>query len=173
MTYVPITFVADEVLTSTKMNLLAANQAAFNDGTGLADGIIVTRHVGDAAVRLKSIDLATLKTDRTSSLVLQSGWSAVAISAIKWGNLCLVEGYLSKSSNIVNGDPAILLPDDMIPITEMQGATYSIAHGAATDKVARSNITMSAIPGKAAIEFRHPSSSMNSAVFSLIWVSLP
>ena len=44
--FVPVTFVADELLTSTKMNLLAANQAGFHDGTALGDGIIVTRHLG-------------------------------------------------------------------------------------------------------------------------------
>lgn len=48
MAYTPVTFVADELLTSTKMNMLAANQAGFNDGSGLGDGIIVTRHVGSA-----------------------------------------------------------------------------------------------------------------------------
>ena len=48
--FVPVTFVADELLTSTKMNLLAANQAGFHDGTALGDGIIVTRHLGSGAV---------------------------------------------------------------------------------------------------------------------------
>ena len=47
--FVPITFVADELLTSTKMNLLAANQAGFHDGTALGDGIIVTRHLNSTA----------------------------------------------------------------------------------------------------------------------------
>jgi hypothetical protein len=49
-TFVPITFVADELLTSTKMNLLAANQAGFHDGTALGDGIIVTRHIANAGI---------------------------------------------------------------------------------------------------------------------------
>lgn len=48
--FVPITFVADELLTSTKMNLLAANQAGFHDGTALGDGIIVTRHLASNAL---------------------------------------------------------------------------------------------------------------------------
>ena len=48
--FVPVTFVADELLTSTKMNLLAANQAGFHDGTALGDGIIVTRHIGDGQI---------------------------------------------------------------------------------------------------------------------------
>lgn len=48
--YVSITFVANELLTSTKMNQMAANDAGFNDGTALADGIIVTRHLADKNV---------------------------------------------------------------------------------------------------------------------------
>lgn len=44
-TFVSITFVADELLTSTKMNQLAANQAGFHSGEALGDGIIVTRHL--------------------------------------------------------------------------------------------------------------------------------
>ena len=47
--YVSITFVADELLTSTKMNQLAANQANFHNGTALGDGIILTRHLGNSS----------------------------------------------------------------------------------------------------------------------------
>lgn len=53
--YTAITFVADELLTSTKMNQMGANDAAFNNGNGFNDGIIVARHfaagaIGNAAV---------------------------------------------------------------------------------------------------------------------------
>lgn len=57
MGYVPLTFVADEVLTSTKMNILAANQASFRDGTGLDDGIIVTRHYKNNSLTKDKLNL--------------------------------------------------------------------------------------------------------------------
>ena len=41
MAYTPVSFVADEILTSTKMNQLAANDASFNDGTGIGNGTIL------------------------------------------------------------------------------------------------------------------------------------
>lgn len=40
MSYNAITFVAFEVLTAANMNILAANDASFNDGTGIATGAI-------------------------------------------------------------------------------------------------------------------------------------
>ncbi len=43
--YTVITFVADELLTSTKMNQMGANDAAFNNGNGFEDSIIITRHL--------------------------------------------------------------------------------------------------------------------------------
>jgi len=47
MAYTPTTWVAGEVVTATKMNLLSANQASFADGTGLGDDIILPRHLSD------------------------------------------------------------------------------------------------------------------------------
>ncbi len=48
--YTTITFVADELLTSSKMNDMAANDDSFNTGDGFDDGIIVARHMGNASV---------------------------------------------------------------------------------------------------------------------------
>lgn len=42
MAYTALTFVADELLTSTKMNLMAANDASFADGTGIQSGAITS-----------------------------------------------------------------------------------------------------------------------------------
>lgn len=84
-TFVPVTFVADELLTSTKMNILAANQARFNDGTGLGDGIIVTRHLNDGSVLSTKLAEAFFKGRKqafnTNSLVsgykIEHGWTYV------------------------------------------------------------------------------------------------
>jgi hypothetical protein len=40
MAYVNLNFVPGEILTAAKMNLLAANDASFHDGTGIGDGSI-------------------------------------------------------------------------------------------------------------------------------------
>lgn len=48
--YTAITFVADQLLTSTIMNQMAANDAAFNTGAGLNDNAIVARHIADGAI---------------------------------------------------------------------------------------------------------------------------
>ncbi len=40
MAYTNLTFVPGEILTAAKMNLLAANDAGFHDGTGLGDNTI-------------------------------------------------------------------------------------------------------------------------------------
>lgn len=47
MAYTPVSFVADEILTSTKMNQLAANDASFNDGTGIGNGTILPSKLND------------------------------------------------------------------------------------------------------------------------------
>ena len=49
MAYTALTFVAGEVLTATKMNQLAANDASFNDGTGIGDGVILASHLNPSS----------------------------------------------------------------------------------------------------------------------------
>lgn len=44
MAYVNLNFVPGEILTAAKMNLLAANDASFHDGTGIGDGSIQPQH---------------------------------------------------------------------------------------------------------------------------------
>lgn len=57
--YTAITFVADELLTSTKMNLMGANDAAFNNGNGFNDSAIIARHIATNAVDMTKIDKST------------------------------------------------------------------------------------------------------------------
>lgn len=59
MAYTALTFVGGEVLTATKMNLLGANDAGFNDGTALADSIILPRHISAAAVTANKVDFTS------------------------------------------------------------------------------------------------------------------
>lgn len=52
-------FTALEVPTLAKMNKLWSNDAAFNDGGGIADNAIIKRHLADASVELASLDWST------------------------------------------------------------------------------------------------------------------
>jgi hypothetical protein len=49
-TFVEVTWVTDELITATKLNQMTANEAGFNTGEALGDGIILTRHIGDSEV---------------------------------------------------------------------------------------------------------------------------
>lgn len=61
MAYQPLTFSAGERLTSTKMNQMAANDAAFHDGSGIDDEAISTSKIAPQGVTLPKIDASTLK----------------------------------------------------------------------------------------------------------------
>ncbi len=50
MAYSADSFVADEQPTTAKWNKLWSNDASFNDGTGIADGVIAARHMAAGAV---------------------------------------------------------------------------------------------------------------------------
>jgi len=71
--YTALTFVADELLTSTKMNMMAANDASFNNGNGFNDGILVTRHFGAAQITADKVDLSAQPAWITPTLV--NGWA--------------------------------------------------------------------------------------------------
>lgn len=107
--FVPVTFVADELLTSTKMNLLAANQAGFHDGTALGDGIIVTRHLkgpedlvlgsyssSEQATRFKWVDGKTIFRRTFSGVITAPSTNRVItiLSVPGIDNIVHYEGYL-------------------------------------------------------------------------------
>lgn len=104
-TYVSITFVADELLTSTKMNQLAANQANFHNGTALGDGIIVTRHIASANISSSklSLDLVSFtlpSSFSTSSTSMQdTGLKLTLPTAGKWIVFAEVRSMSSSVGN--------------------------------------------------------------------------
>lgn len=49
MAYTPISFSAFQTLTAAQMNVLAANDASFADGTGFANDIVKSKHIDWAA----------------------------------------------------------------------------------------------------------------------------
>ncbi len=94
--FVPVTFVADELLTSTKMNLLAANQAGFNDGTALGDGIIVTRHLATNAITAAKLASVPAGQEGWSAPALLNGWTNY--DATTWDPV----GYMKDSLGFVH-----------------------------------------------------------------------
>ncbi len=59
MGYEAVSFVAGEQPSADKWNKLGSNDASFNDGTGIADNAIITRHIADNAITAAEIDLIT------------------------------------------------------------------------------------------------------------------
>ena len=102
---VPVTFVADELLTSTKMNILAANQIKLRDGTGLGDGIIVTRHLGDS-VKLKipanTLDLTATDVPFSSStgFTITGSVKAILDKKIIFGTLAINGSFTTAESSV-------------------------------------------------------------------------
>lgn len=61
MAYVNLNFVPGEILTAAKMNLLAANDTSFHDGTGIGDGSIQPEKLADSLTTYKSAEMDTGK----------------------------------------------------------------------------------------------------------------
>lgn len=61
MVYVNLNFVPGEILTAAKMNLLAANDASFHDGTGIGDGSIQPEKLADSLTTYNSAEMDTGK----------------------------------------------------------------------------------------------------------------
>lgn len=59
MAYSALTFTASEVPTLTKWNQLWANDASFNDGTGIGAGVITNAKLAAAAVTSSKVDFTT------------------------------------------------------------------------------------------------------------------
>lgn len=73
MAYVNLNFVPGEILTAAKMNLLAANDASFHDGTGIGDGSIQSKNINVATI-LASKEYDKI-TELSGALTIQTGWT--------------------------------------------------------------------------------------------------
>lgn len=59
MGYVAWSVVFGEQPSASKWNILGANDASFNDGTGIADDKILTRHIADSQLNANLVDWST------------------------------------------------------------------------------------------------------------------
>ena len=67
MAYSADTFVADEQPTTAKWNKLWSNDASFNDGTGIGDNAILTRHITNSNVTSSKLSFETVETKLSST----------------------------------------------------------------------------------------------------------
>lgn len=79
MSYSAQTFVADEQPTTAKWNILWSNDASFNDGTGIADDAIISRHIA-AGELIENVNYQTDNNNSISSstnqkVKFQQGWN--------------------------------------------------------------------------------------------------
>lgn len=79
MGYTAQTFVADEQPTTAKWNLLWANDASFNDGTGIANDAILSSHIlaGELLenVNYQTDNSNTIASNTNQKVKLQMGWN--------------------------------------------------------------------------------------------------
>lgn len=138
-TFVNITFVADELLTSTKMNLLAANQAGFHSGAALGDGIIVSRHVPNGELGVSKINLTTFPAAQQSYIAVTSfannwvNYDATALQGCEYMKDSL--GFVHIRGLLKNGSlgmAAFTLPAGYRPI---KTNSYTVPSNATTGVV--------------------------------------
>lgn len=85
MAYAVWSVIAGEQPTAAKWNILGTNGASFNDGTGIGDNAILTRHVTDANITSPKLteaffrgrQQALLANTTPTGLTVQFGWSFV------------------------------------------------------------------------------------------------
>ena len=75
MGYVAWSVVFGEQPSASKWNILGANDASFNDGTGIADDVIIARHLGDASVKKATIDYTDVDVYSTSEVDTGKKWT--------------------------------------------------------------------------------------------------
>lgn len=91
MAYSADSFTALEVPTLAKMNKLWSNDASFNDGTGIADNAILTRHITDSNITGAKIASYRIKRKNNGSGIsettarIETGWEVVQPGATAQG----------------------------------------------------------------------------------------
>lgn len=108
MAYSADTFVADEQPTTAKWNKLWSNDASFNDGTGIADDKILTRHILDSNVTSDKLsldyvsnDLAATYTTPASSAWHDTGFDVTLATAGTWLYMAVLRSNSGAASEYV------------------------------------------------------------------------
>lgn len=124
MAYTSLNFVPGEILTAAKMNLLAANDASFRDGTGIGDDTIQASKLNWGGSSTTNFNFqATFSSDAGS----------MQLTLRRWGNLGFINGRLKCSGNMptstttaITGIPSNCRPRQEVFWTVM-GSSGSLA----------------------------------------------
>lgn len=132
MAYQNVSFSAGETLTATKMNQMAANDAAFHDGTGIAAGAITADKI-DFTTSTDSVGWKKVPISDNAVVYLAKGVSYQSMGGKTWRE----ETMLNKPSDLdlsheffggaggVAGDHAINVcgyvnPSNAKPVVQLQ-----------------------------------------------------
>lgn len=128
MAYQNVSFSAGETLTATKMNQMAANDAAFHDGTGIADG----------AITADKIDFATFAAPRMIINATHPSGLTTNNSILKMTNIDSLFEATSCSAEVdTSGRVKLTLPNTGTYIVK---ATFQAWIGANTNDYLRFQI---------------------------------
>ncbi len=112
MAYTNLNFVPGEILTAAKMNLLSANDASFNDGTGLGDSTIQPQKLNQAL------------TEGPEWVPCGYGGS---FRAMRYGNI--VTAQLGSIFNNHAGNRTETIPEEYRPLEDQHIVTVAINSG--------------------------------------------
>jgi hypothetical protein len=131
--YTPWSVTAGEVPTTAKWNILGDNDESFNDGTGIADNAIITRHLNAASVTNAKTNF-TAPADASGSLTLGSGVTTTDVYLIKVNNLVILTGFFDKST-FSSGDTVCTLPVGYRPVAGIIRAAAFVTSAADVGRV--------------------------------------
>lgn len=102
MAYSADSFVADEQPTTAKWNKLWNNDAAFNDGSGIADGAIINRHITDGDLSASKLDADAIGPgySEIGRTTLGSAGDTISVSSIPAKKYLRLEILLKNSGSI-------------------------------------------------------------------------
>lgn len=119
MAYSADSFTALEVPTLAKMNKLWSNDASFNDGTGIADSAIISRHYAALSITSAKIANDTIASNKhlkeiTTGVSFASGWSSLTghtVKATRKGGFVYLSGIATKAGAAwATGDTLLTIP---------------------------------------------------------------
>jgi len=153
MGYTASTFVADEVPTTSKMNLLWANDASFNDGSGLnaiANAITAAagNHLTLTPAANKLVKFSGLRQNQSTNtyetnVVVLTGFKGINGNGTGLNSAAVTFGITFDAAPIVlvgyaAADTSGIVPDSITDLT----AESTALHAATSDDVTTTGFTM-------------------------------
>ena len=103
MSYTAGSFVADEQPTTAKWNLLWANDASFNDGTGFADNILDSRMYIDGSIDPEHLASTARWWEELGRTTLGSSSDLITVASFTAKKYLKMYIYLTATGGTING----------------------------------------------------------------------